>query len=583
MNNDNRNLLVEYQSFDISPLIIKESMEKNDGRLIVSGILQRSGSKNQNGRVYPKAILLREAEKYKKVQIAERRALGELDHPECVTPDTQILTAQGWRFIKDISDDEIVATMNPNTRELEYQKIIRKIERQYTGEMIELKHQSFSACVTPNHRFYVNVKSSDRNLWDFVEAKDLRVSHSIPKKCKWIGVDKDVMELLSRDGKDSLELDMNSFLNFLGWYIAEGWCNTNETRGDNLVSISQKKEDGRKLLDELFDNLPFKLGKDISDIGEHTYRFSNKCIRDYVMKLGKSYDKYIPQEIKNLSPKYLRVLYNSLMNGDGGGQDGTDYYTTSKQLADDMSEIMIKLGYSASITTLPREILYYVVQHKETGKIETIHNATYYSKIKYSVKEDFEIIDKIYQKTDKFLYIVRKKESNYYAIGDMHKTVFDYDGMIYCVEVPNHTIYLMRDGKQFWSGNSSIINLKNVSHNILELWWQNDDLMGKLEVLCDRPGAIGTPAGNILRALFEHGIKVGISSRGLGSVKPLDESGTVEVQSDFDIIAWDCVSSPSTQGAFLNMIKENFDSKHILAINKYFKVQEIINSILRGE
>ena len=78
----NKQLLVDYTLFDVSPQMIAEAESKNNGRVIVKGVLQRAGSKNQNGRVYPKDILMREVANYKKVQIAEKRALGELDHPE---------------------------------------------------------------------------------------------------------------------------------------------------------------------------------------------------------------------------------------------------------------------------------------------------------------------------------------------------------------------------------------------------------------------------------------------------------------------------------------------------------------------
>jgi hypothetical protein len=84
--------------------------------------------------------------------------------------------------------------------------------------------------------------------------------------------------------------------------------------------------------------------------------------------------------------------------------------------------------------------------------------------------------------------------------------------------------------------DSSVVNLNNVSHNVLEMHWKDNDLVGTVEVL-------GTPAGNILKELFKSGIKLGISSRGLGSVKELSENDTVEVQPDFELIAFDFVSN----------------------------------------
>jgi hypothetical protein len=90
---------------------------------------------------------------------------------------------------------------------------------------------------------------------------------------------------------------------------------------------------------------------------------------------------------------------------------------------------------------------------------------------------------------------------------------------------------------------SSIINLKNVSHNILELWWKGKDLYGKVEIL-------PTPSGNILKELFLNNITVGISSRALGSTTQIGE-GLVRVEEDLDIICWDFVSQPSTYGAYM--------------------------------
>ena len=81
INKMSKQLLVDYIPFDVTPQQINESLAKN-GKLIVSGVLQRADAKNQNGRVYPAETLVREAKKYASVQIKERRALGELDHPD---------------------------------------------------------------------------------------------------------------------------------------------------------------------------------------------------------------------------------------------------------------------------------------------------------------------------------------------------------------------------------------------------------------------------------------------------------------------------------------------------------------------
>jgi hypothetical protein len=117
---------------------------------------------------------------------------------------------------------------------------------------------------------------------------------------------------------------------------------------------------------------------------------------------------------------------------------------------------------------------------------------------------------------------------------------------------------------------SPIINLKNVCHNILDLWWNGDDVMGKIEIL-------PTPSGNILKALLLAGITVGISSRAMGSVKQIGE--TVEVQDDLDIVCWDFVSTPSTQGAFMEVVNESINYSQPKN-DKLTKINELITEIL---
>ena len=119
---------------------------------------------------------------------------------------------------------------------------------------------------------------------------------------------------------------------------------------------------------------------------------------------------------------------------------------------------------------------------------------------------------------------------------------------------------------------SSVINLQNVSHNITEVWWEGDAVMGKVEVL-------STPAGNILKELFRNGITVGISSRGMGSVEENLREQTVTVQDDFELLCFDFVSTPSTHGAFLSPQGLN-EGKIKLPEYKYTNVNNIIRDII---
>ena len=121
---------------------------------------------------------------------------------------------------------------------------------------------------------------------------------------------------------------------------------------------------------------------------------------------------------------------------------------------------------------------------------------------------------------------------------------------------------------------TSVINLKNVCHNITDLWWEGQDLYGRFEIL-------PTPSGNILKELFLNGINVGVSSRALGSTSPLGE-GLVQVEDDLELICWDFVSTPSTYGAFVKPVgqmNEGFIPQGIIE-NPYSKVNSVITDIL---
>ena len=117
--------------------------------------------------------------------------------------------------------------------------------------------------------------------------------------------------------------------------------------------------------------------------------------------------------------------------------------------------------------------------------------------------------------------------------------------------------------------DDSVINLKNASHMVTDVWWNGKDVMGKVQVL-------NTPSGNILRSLVESGVKLGISSRGMGSVS--EGQGATMVEDDFQLICFDFVSEPSTPGAF--MMKEAKDLTKSNIFTKSDKINRLLNDII---
>ncbi len=118
--------------------------------------------------------------------------------------------------------------------------------------------------------------------------------------------------------------------------------------------------------------------------------------------------------------------------------------------------------------------------------------------------------------------------------------------------------------------DSQIVNLKNVSHNIKKIWWDGDKVMGVIELL-------PTPSGNILTSLFQNNIPVGVSSRGMGSLKQIGE--IMEVQDDFELLCWDFVSTPSNPGSYFAPIGNLNESKNSNNY-QYYSVNKVLTEIL---
>jgi len=118
--------------------------------------------------------------------------------------------------------------------------------------------------------------------------------------------------------------------------------------------------------------------------------------------------------------------------------------------------------------------------------------------------------------------------------------------------------------------DDSVINLRNASHMVTNIWADGPKVMGTVKVL-------NTPAGGILRSLVESGVQLGISSRGLGSVRESTQ-GTM-VEDDFQLICFDFVSEPSTPNAFMNL-QEGKQYKEPNIFTKADRINRALNNIL---
>lgn len=361
-----------------------------------------------------------------------------LDIFTCFSDDTEILTDKGWKLFSKLDKTEKVATLNINNKEIEYQLPTAYQEYDYNGELINLTSvgKSFDLLVTPDHSLWLYYRSKDAPLKKY-KVKDLRGRYLIPRTGIWKGQDISFFEIpeysnnwSSLAGKSHTSLihrsyfqpakivPMEFWLQLLAFYLTEGSIACK----DHTVVLTQTKYktefiDLLKKLDFPFTETSYQL------------HITSVQLAQYFKQFGLSHEKYIPDFVKNLSPRLIRIFLDAYLMGDGS-LDKHRYYTSSERMADDLQELIFKVGRVANIAVIPLK-----------GTLAVFPNG--YTSIRnhdqYCVGERIERNNTIFEVTGKNAYKCIKKVL--------------YTGKVYDVSVPNGTIYVRRNKKPVWSSN----------------------------------------------------------------------------------------------------------------------------------
>lgn len=530
---------------------------------VVSAVLQKFGIENANGRIYPENVLKREAENYMQ-KIKEKRAIGE-----CYRPSAMILTEIGWKHLYEVSEGENVLTLNTETNEIEIQPIKSITKYNYDGNLINIKGRSINDFVTPDHGFPLY----DRNhvFKKFATAKEINenddFSHFyIPKTGNWIGKDDEyftipklsddeIFKLKTKSLKEKYSKDliipMDVFAKFMGIYLSEGShskINTNSYK----VNIRQKKEDVCEEIEKMLEELGVKFSINVDKKSNcKTFVINDMRLHKYVSQFGLCYDKFVPFELKQQNKEILKIFYDWFVLGDGRVRNkiknreknyiSDDVFSTSKQLALDLNEIQLKIGYSGVFSTEKRNNDRKIEENRII-KGENSHEMYF-----------------TYRSLTKGIYLDKRFIST---------SEVEYNGIVMCVEVDNHVWYVMDENKSHWTKNCNhpsepTIDLSRVAINIIEMHWEGHTLVGKLEILTSpgfRKYGMITCQGDQVANLILQGIKIGVSSRGLGTVT--NKMGVLYVSDDYEIVCWDVVSDPSTPNAWITP-EDNIPQQYI--------------------
>jgi DNA modification methylase len=351
----------------------------------------------------------------------------------CLSEDTEVLTDKGFKNISEIKKGDKVLSVNPVNMKLEWDEVVEVGKWMYEGKMIHFRGQQIDLIVTPNHKMFAYLRFVGKPIRQrnhvngryyfsretfFIEAKDVRSGYITPVKgFKWEGnkvkyfILPGLKTIYNKQKKiyPPLKIKIEDWLAFFGIYLAEGSVRGSRGGGKKSYEICIKQKLPKaKIILKLLKKLPFKFSvyksKDLVN-----FSIVDRQLWEYLKQFGNSHQKYIPSEIKELSPNLLKILLKWYLLGDGrkrGNKWEWHYggFSVSKKLLDDLIEISLKIGENLFI---------------------------------YKDNKNFHFV---YRKTAK--------------LKDSYSEIF-YKGNVYGVETKkNHTICVRRNGKTLFTGNS---------------------------------------------------------------------------------------------------------------------------------
>lgn len=384
---------------------------------------------------------------------------GPYDHLNynCLSEDHDVLTNKGWKKIKDVTTEDMVASLRPTERIFSFFPVKKVYSYNYKGKMIQPANKAdVSFSCTPNHKIIYSTRRNKKLR--FCTADTIPMTAKIPQTGEWVSGKKLPKEFVfSSDGHNgkSIRFNTKDFVWFLGWYIAEGSLD----KGRWTIKISQNNCEEKE---ELFKRL--KQNHINAWYGDKDISFCNKALFIWLEEnCGKgSHNKKIPRFLLDAKKEYLKILLDSLVIGDGHkySEDYSAYITVSPFLFDDIMELGFKCGcrvtgrkftYDENRTILGRRI----------G-----HSGDYYA-----------------------LYILNKKDDTLIANKKERKPIqIDYDGKVYCIEVEPYNNFLIRHNNRIcWTGNSAEFQFIGIDEAADLRWFQMIFMFSRLRKTKDNP------------------------------------------------------------------------------------------------
>jgi len=350
----------------------------------------------------------------------------------CHDDQTEVMTEHGWRKFSELSGDERLMTMDPQTHRVGYRKPRRLIAYPYQGLMYEYRAKGANFCVTPDHRMYTRKrrpKTGDYAPWSKLDMEILadKQNHYMLKTAIWNAPDIENVTIPAYQGKRKFfparTFPMDEWMTFLGWWFAEGSLIRN---GDevNGISITQKNAENFREILTVAQSLGLNpkthngvIHIHSRQLGWYFRRFADNCL-----------NMAVPDYARMASVRQITLFLTAFMKGDGYRREShAIMYTSSRQLADHLQEMVLKTGAPSVVTQRSlKGQTNWIVDHYATSTADgyVVSWPDRHSQIKYQPSNVREI---------------------------------NYDGMVYCADIPpEHMLFTRRNGYTLWSGNCGV-------------------------------------------------------------------------------------------------------------------------------
>ena len=353
-------------------------------------------------------------------------------HPNCYLPDTEVFTNHGWKYFTDITVDDKILSLNPEDNSIQFLDYVKVIETENIhGYMYHIYNKWFDICVTPDHDCFIHQRRDGGKHGRYMQPQFRKPSEltTESKFLRCIDTDRENPKTINVNG---LEFKPEDYAFFMAWYISEGSVlhNPKTAKAHGYpVKISQEITENREIIQPVLERIAESFGLRLA-IGKSGFEFYSKQLHDYLVKLGYSHEKYIPDDVFTLNKECLNIFLDNYVLGDGHERKCDRYnsmerivFTSSPRLRDDLSYLILLCGFNPSI---------YV--HTEANRRVTYSNGVYVTK--------------------RPVYGVRINRTQYTGFKGCTVEKIPYTGNVVCVELPYwHTLWVKRNGKTSWNGN----------------------------------------------------------------------------------------------------------------------------------